>query len=452
MFSDLAIYSHHVTSHSLLVTPKLSTQKKIKMTASPSSASPSSSSSRRFFGEEWTLLSTRSVEGERYNCAYASLDGKRHFLFGGFDAAHYISSTVVEYNSTSQNWLTHPPLPEARSYSAAIAINDDRLLVVGGHKSSTEKSCVVYDTRSKEWSTDWPLNIGRYSHASVYTHNKKAYVIGGYNEDSIEEIDLSLPSPSWRVLPQRLNKERSGCCAIAHPKNPNYIIVVGGSNSNFHLRCCEMICLDQTQGGQTRRLPPMTTPRARHALVLVENRFIVAMGGVSTGNRYLSSVEYLDLEEEPQEQQQWRPLPSMKTARRNFAAFYSSENHKIVVAGGWDGHRRSPDMEELPVLFRGHVRASRQLRERSRVRIRQLLDETKKHMTGFLESINEREGELIQECDENRRLCNEYIAQVSERQSQARRQASAILSCMQDTRSTRGNPSSVPASDSICTF
>ena len=67
-------------------------------------------------------------------------------------------------------------------------------------------------------------------------------------------------------------------------------------------------------------------------------------------------------------------------------------------------------------------------------------------MTGFLESINEREGELIQERDENRRLCNEYIAQVSERQSQARRQASAILSCMQDTRSTRGNPSSVPAS------
>ena len=68
-------------------------------------------------------------------------------------------------------------------------------------------------------------------------------------------------------------------------------------------------------------------------------------------------------------------------------------------------------------------------------------------MTGFLESFNEREGELILERDENRRLCNEYIAQVSERQSQARRQASATLSCcMQDTRSTRGNPSSVPAS------
>ena len=78
-------------------------------------------------------------------------------------------------------------------------------------------------------------------------------------------------------------------------------------------------------------------------------------------------------------------------------------------------------------------------------KIRQWLDETQNQMTGFLESMNEREGELIQKRQENRQLCNEYIAQLSKRQSQARRQASAILSCMQDPSSTRGNPSSIPA-------
>ena len=137
-----------------------------------------------------------------------------------------------------------------------------------------------------------------------------------------------------------------------------------------------------------------------------------------------------------------QPLPSMKTASSDFASFYSPENQKIVVAGGWDGGKGLDTVEELPVLFRGHVRSSLQLREPPRVRRKNI-------MTGFLESINEREGELIQERDENRRLCNEYIAQVTERQSQACRQASAILSCMQDTRSTRGNPSSVPASVSF---
>ena len=308
---------------------------KRKSTMTSSSASPSSS--RRFFGKEWTLLSTRMLGGGISACAYASLDDKRHFFFGGH--ANRRSSTVVEYNSTLQNWHTHPSLPQ-QSSSAATAIDDDRFLVVGGLFSPIDTSCAVYDTTSKTWSTDWPLlNIGRHFHACIYTNNKKAYVIGGCNSnfealDSIEEIDLSLPTPSWRVLPQRLNKKRSGCRAIAHPKNPNIIIVVGGYNNNDkYLRCCEMVCLDQTQQGQTRTLPSLTTPRAHHTLVLVENRFIVAMGG-SDGSRPLSSVEYLDLEEEAQEEQQWRPLPSMKTARSYFAAFYSPENHKIVVAGG----------------------------------------------------------------------------------------------------------------------
>ena len=323
--------------------------------------------------------------GERLSCAYASLDDKRHFLFGGLDA-NGPSTTVVEYNSTLHNWRTHPPVPGRRiaSAAAATAIDDDRFLVAGGFTLSALSWCYVYDTRSEEWST-WPdLKIGRNSHVSVYTHNKKAYVIGGYNSngdplDSIEEIDLSLPTPSWRVLPQRLNKKRDGCCAIAHPKNPKIIILVGGYNKNDKcLRCCETICLDQLNEGQTRPLPPMTTPRAWHTLVLVENRFIVAMGGYDVSQR-VSSVEYLDLEEEAKEQQ-WRLLPSMKTARRDFAAFYSSESHKIVVAGGWDGGKGLDTVEELPVLFRGHARSSRQLRELPRPRIRQGFDE----MTGSL--------------------------------------------------------------------
>ena len=77
-------------------------------------ASPSSSSSCRFFGKEWTLLSTRMRGGGRCTCAYASLDDKRHFLFGGKDASRDSSSTVVEHNSTLQNWRTHPPLPGER--------------------------------------------------------------------------------------------------------------------------------------------------------------------------------------------------------------------------------------------------------------------------------------------------------------------------------------------------
>ena len=123
-----------------------------KATTSSSSSSASPSSSRRFFGEEWTRLSTRTRGGERWGCAYASLDDKRHFLFGGCDANIISSAVVLEYNSSLQNWHTHPPLPEARSSSTATAIDDDRFLIVGGSISpfSATNSCVVYDSRSKD--------------------------------------------------------------------------------------------------------------------------------------------------------------------------------------------------------------------------------------------------------------------------------------------------------------
>ena len=227
----------------------------------------SSYSSRRFFGEEWTLLSTRIPGGGRCACAYTSLGDDRHLMFGGYNSCRCSPCPLVEYNSTSQTFHTHPPLPEPRFCSAATAIDDRRLLVVGGETSFPEKSCLVYDTRRKEWSTDWPhLNIARAEHACVCTTNNKVYVVGGHNSrelDSVEELDLSRRTPTWKILPQRLSKRRWGCCAIVHPMMSNHIIVVGGRNvQDGYLSSCEIISLEE--GGQTRMLPSMMTPREDH--------------------------------------------------------------------------------------------------------------------------------------------------------------------------------------------
>ena len=323
-------------------------------------ASSSSSSYRSLFGGEWTLLSTRMPGGARYGFAFASLNEDRHFLLGGA-GANGRTQIVEEYNSTTQTFEKHPPLGETRFLSAATAIDNWWLLVTGG-SMTLDGSCHVYDTTGNKGSTDVsPLGIVRVKHACVCTNNK-VYAIGGGNPhfngnesnlDIVEVLDLP-PNRGWNLLPQRLSKRRSGCCAVVHPKNPNIIIVVGGYNDNDkYLSCCETIALEQ---GQTVTLPSLMTPRAYHMLALVENRFVVAMGGYD-GSQVVSSVEYLDLEEATQ-QQQWRPLPSMNAARSFFAAFYSPRNQRIVVAGGFDGANVMDTVEELPVLFRGHANSS----------------------------------------------------------------------------------------------
>ena len=400
------------------------------------------------FGDEWTVESNKiPSDGPRYRCAYASLQDDSLFLFGGRDAdTNHRSDSVLEYNPASNTFTTHTPLPEPRSSFAATAIDEYRLMVVGGDTSSTdyEKSCRVYDTRTQEWSSDWPdLNTGRWYHTCITVGNK-IYVLGGDNGtvlDSIEELDLSLPTLQWRILPRRLQNHRCGCRAVVDPRNPNNsIIVVGGRNKQYKsFTSCEIVALGhqgQQAGGQTMTIPPLSTPRVYHALVLVENRFLVVLGG--NNSEYLSSVEVLDLIQAPQ-QQQWRALPSMRSARSSLASFTSAGTNKIVVAGGYDGRHKLDTVEEIQVYSRGQLPVPPVLTElpSGGTEIQRWLSESEAQMTGFVANVIAQQKVFALERDENRRVCNDYVSRVHARQNQAR----AILACMQDIgTTTTGNP------------
>ena len=438
----------------------------------------SSSSLLGCFGDEWTPLSPRMPYEGKVLFAWPSLDQDRHFmLLEMFDENGYSSSVIWEYTYALKNITSHTPLPEVMWFGVT-AIDNHRFLVVGGTSPGTVcgKSCRVYDTRTREWSQDWPdLNIGRIHHTCVTTNNK-VYVIGGYNYeeggelDSIEELDLSVPTPRWRILPQRLQCNREVCCAAVDPKDPNKVIVVGGRNKSGVLASCETVSLEEEQEGQTRTMPSLTTERYNFSLVAVKKRFLVVIGGerVTEGtSERLSSVEVLDLYEAPEEQQ-WRALPSMRIVRRSFAALFSPRNNKIVVMGGgadpetmytleelqvhglerraplprqelgqdkdgWTANRphhqplgKPPPLTELPT---GCLDATHQ------GRIQQWLVESEAQMMAFVAQIDARETELVRERDANRQMCEKYVAQVDRKQGHAR---GILACCIQDT-STAGN-------------
>ena len=427
----------------------------------------------------------------RYNFAFATLGDDRHFVIGGENGSRHYLTTVVEYNSTSKTFTTHTPLPQARSSCTATAIDDHRLLVVGGkldNSARTLKTCVVYDTRTKEWSQDWPeLNTGRRYHSCVTTNNK-VYVVGGryhcmHTTDCVEELDLSAPSPRWTILPQRLKTKRGGCRTVVDPNNTNNIIVVGGSNiEDEYLASCEIISLQQEQGEQTRTMPPLLTPHADHSMVVVQNRFLVVMGGRTNDREHVSSVEFLDLEECPQEQQQWHPLPSMRNSRSFFAAFASPRYQAIVVVCGESNRNKGLDtMEELQVRY-VEQRASQQAPERlqdgsplpnrprlhqpqkppplpelpsgcldttHKAKVERWLIESEEQMAAFVAQIDANEGELLFEGDKNIQSRNHFAAKVNTQ----RRQARAFLACIQDMSAAGNdrpsNTAGMPGSDGL---
>ena len=410
----------------------------------------------------------------RYGCAYTSLGEDRHLVIGGRcfrgDGCSFDTKTVLKYNSTTKHVSSHTPLPKERSGFAAITIDNQHLLVVGGEAvkdgwGSYSSRCCVYDTKTREWSDGPQLKIRRGSHTCVFATNK-VYALGGWGGgkralDSIEVLDLSLALPSWRILPQRLKKKRKGCQAVVDPKNPNNIIVVGGFNSTY-LRCCEVVSLQEGQEEQTRTIPSLMTPRCGHAMVLVENRFLVVMGGRNGCVGYLSSVEVLDLDEAP-EQQQWHPLPSMSTGRFRFAAFYSPRNRKIVVAGGRGFNGTIDVIEEMEVKVDqepgrsglvlttsgppcqhlpkppswGEI-PSGCLDANHQMRIKAWIEKGKEEQSKFVSAIDVREreidahiAELRLEREKNRRAAERCVSDVGKQQQKA----SAIVAFMQDLSS-----------------
>ena len=97
---------------------------------------------------------------------------------------------------------------------------------------------------------------------------------------------------------------------------------------------------------------------------------------------------------------------------------------------GWTSNRplyqalgKPPPLTELP---------SGCLDATHRGRIQEWLVEREEQMTAFVAQVEARETELVRERDENRQLCEDYVAQVDKKQEYAR----GILACIQDTDTT----------------
>ena len=299
--------------------------------------------------DEWNSIQCAVPGGPRDKCASATVGGQ-HFLIGGQNGDNEPLDTVFAYDSTSNVWTEHTPLPEPRFRCSATAIDNHRLMLIGGYSETTNRSTLVYDTTTRLWASLPDLNVGRWKAAIVSTNNR-VYVIGGRSvngrERSIEELDLSRNPRRWSVLPQELATKREGCRAVVHPRNNDSIIVVGGFNGrDRYLTTCEIVNVGQGHGEATGTLPPMTSPRKDHGLVLLDNRFLIAIGG-SNGSP-LPSVEMLQLDHTNHGHRNgWCRLPQMQTAREDGAAFLSGHDQILVVAGHISDNGMEPTMEQL---------------------------------------------------------------------------------------------------------
>ena len=132
------------------------------------------------------------------------------------------STSLYQYQYSTEKWLDHPPCPY---YNSGLAIIGSELTTVGGEDGRYHPTNKLFTLRQRKWVEKYPpMNTARYSPAVVSTSDGDyLIVIGGHDGDGhrtatvelfqvknrrwyqLTDLPQPLPRPSATVCGDRLN-------------------------------------------------------------------------------------------------------------------------------------------------------------------------------------------------------------------------------------------------------
>eukprot|EP00540_Astrosyne_radiata_P023023 CAMPEP_0116851864 /NCGR_PEP_ID=MMETSP0418-20121206/16970_1 /TAXON_ID=1158023 /ORGANISM="Astrosyne radiata, Strain 13vi08-1A" /LENGTH=690 /DNA_ID=CAMNT_0004483955 /DNA_START=379 /DNA_END=2449 /DNA_ORIENTATION=+ len=292
----------------------------------------------------WNLLP--SMHSQREGGAAVAIPNNRILVVGGYHVERKFLKSCAVLDLNTRTWSDFPPMKTARMGCAAVYLEQHNAVVVlGGFQRGRKylNTAEYLDLSTLCWHRLPPMQVPRAGCAAVTVLGKRVVVLGGWmnGETAVSTVEvLDFAAQQWHYLPE-MATPRAGCAAAAIGYR---VLVLGGHTTSGKFRGCrssvEVLDLSTQKWG---RLPSMREKRDASACCVVGN-FVFIMGGGETSTSPLSSVELLDLEA-----QAWRDVPSMRSRRFGCAA--AAVGKKIVVLGGRgsDGkHLETVEMLEIP--------------------------------------------------------------------------------------------------------
>ena len=201
------------------------------------------------------------------------------------------------------------------------------IVVIGGLNQSGENtnSVFVWDPSTKRWRNGPSLNDKRMSLVAVVCHDK-VYAIGGFGHannynndttlDTMESIQVSSllettetltmtrqNNHQWTRMQCRLSSPRRACAAVV--VNNRYIVILGGRTGMLtdlsSVDIMDTAPPHNNNNGEPTIVagPSMNSTRYAFGAAVVDNRIFVVAGDVN--NMLSTSVESLLLQEQPQD-------------------------------------------------------------------------------------------------------------------------------------------------------
>jgi N-acetylneuraminic acid mutarotase len=285
---------------------------------------------------QWRALPDMSTA--RYGCAAVSIDGNV-YVVGGSDGHTALKSAEMYETSTGQ-WRVMPDMRVGRNECAALCL-EGSVYVVGGSESSEVytvdglKSAEVYDTSTRHWRTLPEMTVGR-TRCAVLCLEGHVSVVGGSDDySSHRSSEMYCPAPAavgplpagTRVLVQQLVAMPEHNGKYAHviefdTQSGHYVVEL--DNDDWTDDDCTALslkpeCVRST--GEWLVIPAMGSKRSfgrdgcATVCVVGNHDELYVVGGKQFFSPQLETAECYDPFTD-----EWRKLPSMKTARWYCAA------------------------------------------------------------------------------------------------------------------------------------
>lgn len=234
------------------------------------------------------------MSAKRVGHTATSLAGGDVLVAGGNSGV----ATADVFDASSATWQPTAPLAHPRSAAASVRLGDGRVLVTGGDPDSA--TAEVFDPATQTWTETGPMLQPRQHHTATLLQDGRVLVAGGRREGewgkataSAEVFDPA--TATWSSV-DAMGTARLGHTATLLPGGR--VLVAGGSAfADVHAfgEIASAEIYTPANGGWTP-VPPMSTERAFHTAIALENGGVLVAGGVDATSSVLRSTELFDPE------------------------------------------------------------------------------------------------------------------------------------------------------------
>jgi len=266
----------------------------------------------------WESVSNMAVR--RNGAAAVAIDNDRVLVVGGDDGFNNHCPGEI-YDISDNSWTPiRNDMPKRRIGCSGVLLEGNVYIFGGGGSHNGAISMDVFNVVTHNWEKTIKMNNSR-NRSGAVGYGKNIFLFGGLYTDKVERFNIN--TKVWHTLPS-MPEKRGSCCAVRIGKK---VYLVGGiSHLTVDVFNLDSMAWDKNDHHQN----VMSMPRYCCCAISIQH-YIFVIGGTNTENNHLNSAELFDTASNT-----WTTLPMQTTYSRSSCVAVSLKSNHVMVAGGRD--------------------------------------------------------------------------------------------------------------------